>query len=48
MMLRAAGEGVLIWNADPRLKDELSDYRVIDGTADEAMASYQDEFYGGK
>ncbi len=45
-MLRAAGEGVLMGNADARLKHALSDCRVIDGNGDEAVARHLEEIFG--
>jgi hypothetical protein len=55
-MLRVAGKGMRMWNVDPRLKDALPDYRVdalpdcrvIGGNADEAVAGYLDQLFGGK
>lgn len=47
-MLRAAGEGVLMANADARLKRELSDCRVIDSNSNEAVARHLEEIFGGQ
>jgi hypothetical protein len=47
-MLRTAGSGVLMGNADPRLKSALSEHRVIGQNGDEAVARCLEELFGGK
>ena len=45
-MLRAAGSGILMGNADPRLKAALPGNLVIGGNDEEAVARYLEELYG--
>lgn len=45
-MLRTAGLGVVMGNADPRLKRALASHRVIGANAEEAVARHLDEVYG--
>lgn len=47
-MLRAAGSGVLMRNADPLLKAALPGNPAIGGNEEEAVACYLDELYGDR
>ena len=44
-LLRTAGKGVLMGNADPRLKAALPDQEVIGTNADEAVAGYLERLF---
>lgn len=46
-MLRTAGTGVLMANADPGLKSVLVGHRIIGTSAEEAVARHLEELYGG-
>ncbi|EGV33427.1 Cof-like hydrolase [Thiorhodococcus drewsii AZ1] len=45
-MLRYAGKGVLMANADPRLKEALPDLEVIGSNAEESVATYLRTLFG--